>query len=236
MKRLIYQITENLLPPSNLWGVSIYFDLIQYKAFRNNHPFFNQEKKVNDLIVEQILKFETKNFIDIGSNVGIHGFSIAKKFKDLNVFNFEPNPRLIRLQRKTLKKNKIKNLKIFNVALNNNEGFFDFYLDKVSTGESSLVKLEGLTRKIRVQSKRLDQFDFSGCIGMKIDVEGNEFNVIKGIKNFKSIDWIIVEINQTFLSHSNISSIEIIKHLEEKDFKLNLNKSIDNNFLFLKND
>ena len=44
---------------------------------------------------------------------------------------------------------------------------------------------------------------------MKIDVEGNEFNVIKGIKNFKSIDWIIVEINQTFLSHSNISSKEI---------------------------
>ena len=234
MKRLIYQFIENILPPSNLWGVKIYFDLIQFKAFTNKHPFFNQEKKVNSLIEELILEFDTQNFIDIGSNVGIHGFSIAKKFKDLNVFNFEPNPRLIRLQGKTLKKNKIKNLKIFNVALNNNEGFFDFYLDKISTGESSLVKLKGLTRKIRVQSKRLDQFDFSGSIGIKIDVEGNEFNVIKGIKNFKSIDWIIVEINEAFLSYSDISSTEIIKHLEEKDFKLNLNKSIDNNFLFKK--
>lgn len=236
MKRLIYEIIENILPPNNLWGVSIYFDLVQYKAFRNKHRFFKQEKKINNLIEELILEFDTHNFIDIGSNVGIHGFSIAKKFKGINVSNFEPNPRLVRLQKKTLKYNKIKNLKIFSIALNNKNEFVDFYLNKVSTGESSLLKLNGLTRKIRVKSERFDSHIYNKNIGMKIDVEGNEFNVIKGINNFKLIDWLIIEINESFISKNNINSDSIIKFLEENGFKLNYSRSIDNNFLFLKND
>ena len=72
MKLVLYQFLEFFLPPIKIWGVKVYSDLIQFKAFKKNHPFFKEEKRINNLISDLILKYNSDSFIDIGSNIGIH--------------------------------------------------------------------------------------------------------------------------------------------------------------------
>lgn len=233
MKRLIYQFIENILPPNNLWGVKIYFDLIQYKAFINKHPFFNEEKKINSLIKELILEFDTQNFIDIGSNVGIHGLTVAKKYPKIKVYNFEPNSRLIKLQKRSIIKNNLQNVELFDYALSdkNKDGFL--YTTYTSTGESSLIPLDNLGFKKKIHVKRFDEFSVSDNIGVKIDVEGNELNVLKGFGDkIKNVNWMIIEINDEFLKHSGVKSNEIISLLKKEG--LFISKNFGLNYMFKK--
>ena len=63
MKYFIYQIIENILLPSiKLWGVDLFFDAIQFKALKKNHPLFEEEAKVNSQILELIDDFNTDLF------------------------------------------------------------------------------------------------------------------------------------------------------------------------------
>ena len=110
-------------------------------------------------------------------------------------------------------------------------------MTNVSTGESSLVNFDHpkFQRKIKVEVRKLDSYCFTEKKnGIKIDVEGNEFSVIKGSINlFDRIDWLIIELNKTFLKQSDVTFESVCKYLESNGFK-KLHESIGVNYIFIK--
>jgi len=75
-----------------------------------------------------------------------------------------------------------------NVVLSDKEGQLDFYEGAVSQVFTTVENASGNSIKdkiITVKAQRLDSFHFdSNSLVIKIDVEGQDFNVVKGFSKF----------------------------------------------------
>jgi len=120
---------------------------------------------------------------DIGANTGY--FTLLSSVLVGNggkVYAFEPAKKVFKLLKKHIKINRYKNVDIFNKAISdkNGVGFFDtgdgIWTGKISTKgeyEVEIVKLDDFVLKNNISLPNI----------IKIDVEGEELNVLKGAKN-----------------------------------------------------
>ena len=144
-------------------------------------------------------------YVDIGTNEGsfleyLLKFCIFKK-----VFCYEP---ILRLSDELKQKYSSKNIKIFNVALSNKKSLRKFFEYKISS-QSSLYKqndifksLKNLKKISRVKTEIFDnEFNHNEKIDFcKIDVQGEEINVLKGMKkNLKKKNIKLLKIEITFV-------------------------------------
>jgi hypothetical protein len=85
-------------------------------------------------------------------------------------------------------------------------GEVDMYVETANQGQSSSVLEPGthldtypqitFDNKVKVKIDRLDNFDFSDCNVLNIDVQGYELEVLKGAtETLKHIDMILTEVN-----------------------------------------
>lgn len=134
--------------------------------------------------LEPEIKFLYKNFIfntsiDVGSNSG-HVTNILSKICK-NVYSFEPIDYLYKAQKKIFKN---KNVRVFNHALGDKNYKRVFFISKNNDPESSfLVKKKDSKKKIIKIIKGDTAFKYNQIDFIKIDVEGFELNVVKGLKN-----------------------------------------------------
>jgi FkbM family methyltransferase len=120
---------------------------------------------------------------DIGAHVGY--FTLLSSVLVGNsgkVYAFEPAKKVFKLLEKHIKINRCKNVDIFNKAISdkNGVGFFD-------TGDGSWTGKISSKGEYEVEMVKLDDFVLKNNISppnvIKIDVEGEELNVLKGAKN-----------------------------------------------------
>jgi FkbM family methyltransferase len=145
-------------------------------------------------LLKQFIKTKDVTVIDVGANTGIYSYLMRKYSR--NVHAFEPHPVLANHLKK------LKSIHSYNCALSDNNGVMSFFIPCHTGGESialaSLVpNIYGGEKEITVSVKTLDSFEFENVALIKIDVEGNEYNTIKGAEN-TIIKWkpiLIVEIN-----------------------------------------
>ena len=124
-------------------------------------------------------------FVDAGGNVGLFSSSVAdvaKLHPDFKVVAFEANPDTY--SRLSVNADRY-GFKAINIALGAEEGEAEFVLGAVSgiaaTAENTTVAhIAGRGFKMRI--RRLDSYEdeFAGDIFLKIDVEGQELEVLKG--------------------------------------------------------
>lgn len=206
------------------------------------------------------------NIFDVGANTGEFASEIDKIFNNYNIFCFEPNIHAFQ----NLKKIEKTNIKTFNIgfgAKNDYLYLFEPCSDKNKKGSqlsslynrkifSSWTDVEILKHKVKIET--LDDFcNINGINSidyLKIDVEGHEFEVLKGAKKYLSENKICAgqfEFGSTF-DDSGVNIVDIIEYLAlfsysvyftsiEKQNKLsknNLFKSIDNweNLIFIRDD
>jgi FkbM family methyltransferase len=133
-----------------------------------------------------------KTVIDIGANEGLFIKSAKYVFPKAKVYAFEPQIKFY---------NVIKNINgvtAFNFGLWDREEESTFYVNKENTGASSFLKpMENYTKyigskdkisEVRLQKKRFDKLKIPiirPCF-VKIDVEGAEMLVLRGMKRILS--------------------------------------------------
>ena len=144
---------------------------------------FCDEKK----LINSILGKKKIIYVDIGANQGSYINYLSSFLNFKKIYAFEP---IIELNQKIKKNNPTLNIKIYNLALSNLNKKRDFFQYKVSS-QSSLYKqnntfksLMKLDKKIKVQTKKFDSVfnNFKKIDFCKIDVQGEDPNVLRGMK------------------------------------------------------
>ncbi|MCG2792055.1 MAG: FkbM family methyltransferase [Weeksellaceae bacterium] len=143
-------------------------------------------------------------FVDVGANVGAYLFTLENHLKPENVFAFEPNPQLFKRLKRLFPK-----VNLSSVALSDISKIAEFKIpvingEKVHTRGTlqTSIKENNEERTIlkKVEVKPLDELklNFQKLDFIKIDVEGNEMQTLRGarktIEKFKPI--LMVEMEQ----------------------------------------
>jgi len=171
-----------------------------------------------DPVVRFMVKYIEKGdcVIDIGANKGTYAYSMSKAVgKEGIVYSFEPNPVMVMQLKKNLKQ---LNVVIEDFAVSNTAEDKTFYRHTKNCGPTSSLEFfdvldkAGELEKTTVKCVTLDSFckmhNLSPSL-IKIDVEGHEFNVIKGAKSvIKSRrPYIIFELIEQFWGEKRIKDI-----------------------------
>ena len=211
-----------------------------------------------ELLIIDKFADKSKDALDVGVYRGVYSYKLSQNFK--NIHSFEPNPLLFPYLEKNLIKI-ISNVKLYNVALSNENGFAELKLPLRSKSIfkdniEELFQLGAATmhpnndidkyKKVPIKMKKLDDIEIRNKIGLiKIDVEGHERNVLQGgietVKNNKPV--LLVEIEQR---HTKTPITEIITFINSIGYKAFISRENDlieidkvrdlkkeNNFFFL---
>lgn len=188
-------------------------------SFASYEILANFKNEVNDV----------ETIIDIGANKG-QFLKVARHFfPKAFIYSFEPIPKLFQ----RLNNFKSQNINVFNIAVGNSIGEFDFHLNSYTHVSSFLdISKENETypkdsiKTIRVKQDTLvnlfKSLVIKGVTLLKLDVQGFEMEVLKGGANTikTHINYIIVEANFVKLYENQPTFTELNRYLNELGFEL----------------
>jgi len=130
------------------------------------------------------------SILDIGANTGLFSLAAAAQNPKANIYSFEPLPRIANLLRKNVKLNPKFNVTVVERAISSQSGVARIYdPGGDQPGSASLRSdfLDSHTEPVEVNVDSIDSFCDEMAIGVidliKLDVEGVEESVLKGMRN-----------------------------------------------------
>lgn len=190
--------------------------------------------------VKWISKFSRNSkFLDIGANIGV--YSLYAAYKNCKCISIEPQSLNFALLNLNIFDNKFQNLiSAYPICANDKSGPSYLYHSKELKFGSAHTTFD---RNINDEGRSFDIKFKSGSYAVvlddflkkikfkpnyiKIDVDGNELNVLKGLKKTiksKTLKSILIEINPNFKEHEKC--VEILAKEFSKNKKINI---IENN-------
>jgi FkbM family methyltransferase len=184
-----------MLYPKNKYGVFAIPEEVEYT--------YNAKTIINGGVHEET----TIEYIrSIGGNV-IHAGSGFGDFlpglKDCNkVFAFEPNPLMYQCSLETINLNNLTNISLYPYALGDTDGKSRL---KVMDGSIEMGPRSEIGDGIEVKMVRLDTFITEKIHLIHLDIEGYEFEVIRGAKQLIERDKpiIVLEIDKRAVDYNN---------------------------------
>jgi FkbM family methyltransferase len=207
------------------------------RPVRRLNKFLKNEVNRNDIL--QINFFE-KNFsqndilYDIGAHHGHYSIFAATKCLNQNqIFSFEPDSSALRIFKRNIELNNFGNkIIVLEYAISNTDG--EIYFDFRNGNANSKISSSKTSNTIKVQSKKLDSLinDLPSPTYVKIDVEGAEFEVLKGATTLledKTVTF-ICELHPFAWKEFDVDFDSFIELLSRYDRKMKLIDSDNNIF------
>ena len=178
---------------TDLGGKKFKIPVINGYGYYNLFP--NQEVWMETL-VKQMMKERPGAIIDVGVNIGQTLLKIASLNNNTAYYGFEPNPLCYAYSSELVKQNHLSNFSVYPVGLSSKAEVLDLYGDNDYASGASLVE------NFRVNTKKysiihrvpvmpgddiLLKTGIEKISFIKIDVEGAELDVIKGLTQTLSI-------------------------------------------------
>ena len=215
--------------------------------------FLHDKKQWNNIILitigQLIKKFNLKHFLNIGCHIGTVALPLCKYIDKVTAI--EAYPPTFKHLEEHIKINNIKNIQAFNLAIGDENKKIYFLNDKNirirnNTGGMHVITEDDISnkrlssdihsKKYSNEMKKLDDLNISNFDILLADVEGKEYELLKGgknkIKKYKPI--IIVEIwnnNKRNLERMQTTTDEIINYIINLGYKLT--KQFGDNYIFL---
>lgn len=185
--------------------------------------------------------------VDIGANIGYFSLMAAKKATAGHIYSFEPVTKNMKKLKRNILLNRIKNIYPIQAAISNVSGKTTLYISTdENSGMSGLRITENFSGKCEtVTSITLDEavleYNLPKIDLIKIDAEGSEINVLRGMTKTRTDQKpiILIEVSSVTLSLydekietiydillaekyrpykvTDINSLEEIKHPQEAD-------------------
>lgn len=208
-------------------GINFYID----PKSEMDQEFFlgTYERSLVSLIQNYVKKDDV--VVDVGAHKGYITLLLSQKSGvDGRVISFEPDANADKVLRQNLENNDAGNVTLLNVALGDKVGTVDFYLNNY-LGHSSrfpnVYAQENVQKKVTVPLSTMEvvfedeQIDKSKISFIKIDAEGSEFLILKGIEKTADFNPLIhMEINFRSFDSAGISPLEVQKLLESWGYEL----------------
>jgi FkbM family methyltransferase len=176
---------------------------------------------------------DTGLFVDVGANIGLMSVFVANKFKNSEVVAFEAHPKTAEILRGNIELNDLSNIQIVQKALGAKAGKVVIYDNwQMNRGAASIMYGDEGNEGYEVEMTTLDSVMNRKVSLVKIDVEGAELDVLKGMQDVIVRDkpTLIVEIskgrtndeNEIFSLISNSGIYDIFKLKGSKERKSGL--------------
>ena len=166
--------------------------------------------------------------VDVGANIGLHTLNMARIVGNTGqVFAFEPDPSNFKILGKNVKVNNYKNIILEQKAVGDKHGRATLY-QAVNPGMHRIFPQTKAKGQVQVELTSLDKYFIDSNLVdkinfLKIDVEGLEFSVLKGmeniLKNNKKIK-ILFEFMPKNIMEADFIPIELLDYLTSNGFKL----------------
>ena len=161
---------------------------LHYRISQNLNFLFKRKIQYESTIQDSILDFINPEdlIFDIGGNIGQYSLFFCSITKDKGrVVSFEPNKECYDFLNFNLNYNNIKNVETFNIGVGHKDITESFYEDNITGGRLSSFHKE-INLKIsdsKIKIKKLDTIinEIGEPNFIKVDVEGYEINVLKGL-------------------------------------------------------
>ncbi|WP_312207129.1 FkbM family methyltransferase [Epilithonimonas hominis] len=194
------KLAENLQYISPSYYKSRFFKKLKGLAAQN---LLERKVEPEFLWIKEVLE-KNSVFIDVGANVGAYLYTLENHLKPENIYAFEPNPQLFKRLKRLFPK-----VHLFSVALSDISTIAEFKIPVINgervhtrgTLQTSIKeKNEEKTILQKVEVKPLDDLNLNlkNLSFIKIDVEGNEMQTLRGAKQtiYKYKPILMVEMEQ----------------------------------------
>ena len=217
--KIIYKLEENC-------NIYLNKDEISYLLYTKGE-FENANRALfKNLIIKDMV------FVDIGANFGIYSIIASKLIGEKGkVYSFEPNKNEVKKFNKNLKLNRAytNNINLIEKAVGSYSGKTSFFIPESYKGAYGSIKKPNISEnclKVELPITSIDEFvksnDISKIDLIKIDVEGNELDVLKGaiksIHKFKPI--ILMEVSDRRTKVYGYKAKELCNTLLNLKYKL----------------
>lgn len=160
------------------------FSLYRIKTIKHYEPGFN--KFLNIIPADGII-------LDVGANIGITAVPLAKKFRNAEIYAFEPIEANYSTLTRIIKLFKLKNISALKTAVGSNSAIVQMVMPIVEG-----VKKQGLSRVHNgntsgtienVQIIPISSIPFKDkVVAIKMDVEGHELEILRGAERLLLTD------------------------------------------------
>ena len=165
---------------------------VKYKDFEiwySNQKEF--ETLSHEIFVNQIYRFDcdklSPRIVDCGSHIGLSVLYFKALYPNSEILAFEPDRESFKILKKNISVNNLKNVEVFNMALNDSKGLIPFYRESSPEWDScgnSTVREWGDRNGFRIDNVKgvlLSDYLSTPVDFLKMDIEGAEWNVLKTI-------------------------------------------------------
>lgn len=197
----------------------------------SKHWFFPRydKGKIHEPIVTKMLVSSLNAsdvFVDVGTYVGYFTCIAGKVCTKGKVYGFEVDMHAFGILEKNIKYNNLSNIEVFNYGVSNKKGFVKIPKTLFPNPGLSVINDKNNKNYLSVKAVSLDDFfknkkDKPNIV--KIDVEGAELLVLKGMQSLLEEESItlFLELHGNKLDEFNTNSKEVISFLNKLGYEVN---------------
>ncbi len=233
---LLFRLCRNFLNNYLEIKISNFKILASFQSNKTSYYLLKKCHFGDDYELETIKKFSKLNkmfLLDCGANYGFYSFYTGSLSSENKIIAFEASINTSKEFKANLILNNFKNIELKNLAVTEKENELINFNESVKDWESSLIENNFTTlNSQKIKTTKIDYIlnnenlsDYT--LFIKLDIEGNEFDAIKGslvtIKKYSPL--IIIELSKYNLIN-NISNLNFFNYFLEKfDYSIySLNK------------
>ena len=218
-----------VLPGLLITGFMVRFGLANNKTFRKIYLWlYFLGKSISDSQNIALIKrfiHPGATVLDIGSAFGFYSFVSSKLAStDGKIMSFEPDPMSRLFLSDLVEKKHLSNVEVYPFAIWNDNVELDLNICQENPGENSLIKQSLHNKSITVPAISIDEhFNLTTVDFVKIDVQGGEYYVIKGMENVirRSPNIVlIIECTPVYLKSAGVKVKDLLALLSDLNLKI----------------
>ncbi|MBL8724970.1 MAG: FkbM family methyltransferase [Planctomycetes bacterium] len=184
------------------------------------------EQILSNFVLHELQLADDAVALDLGANLGWYSLLLARRWPQLRIHAFEPEPRNLALLERNVRDNGITNVTVHGAAVAERGGTMEFYpYPEKNMGRHSLVPQPGCT-PITVPVTTVDDFlqraqlDPGAVQFVKLDVEGYELPALQGARSLLAArPRILAEFAPKYLRRAGQDPAALLQFLQDAGFR-----------------